>query len=140
MLMLLDASTSSGSTTTTSGGMTNWVFWIMLILIVVVFYFLVIRPQKKQEKEQNDMKNSLQVGDEITTIGGIVGCVVKVKDDIFTIVTSKDRTRISFSRFALRSIDRRAGEAYDPKKAKAEEKAAEAEKTDDKSSESSENK
>lgn len=139
MLMLLDASTSSGSTTT-AGGMTNWVFWIMLVLIVAVFYFLVIRPQKKQEKEQNDMKNSLQVGDEITTIGGIVGCVVKVKDDIFTIVTSKDRTRISFSRFALRSIDRRAGEAYDPKKAKAEEKPAEAEKTDDKPSEDSENK
>ena len=93
--------------------------------------------RKKQEEE---MRKALAIGDEITTIGGIVGCVVKVKDDIFTIVTSKDRTRISFSRFALRSIDRRAGEAYDPKKAKAEEKTAEAEKTDDKASESSENK
>lgn len=110
MFMFL-AETAAGTGTPASGG--NWFFLIALILVVVVFYFLVIRPQKKQEKEQATMKNSLQVGDEITTIGGIVGCVVRVKDDIFTIVTSKERTRISFQRSALRSIDHRAGEPYD---------------------------
>ena len=143
MLMLLDASTSAGGTTTATGGMTNWVFWIMLVLVVVVFYFLVIRPQKKQEKEQSNMKNSLRVGDDITTIGGIVGRVVKVKDDTFTIITSRDKTRMSFARFALRSIDFRAGEAYDPKKEAANvkaDKAEKTEKTDDKPSENSENK
>lgn len=89
-------------------------FWISLVLIIAVFYFLVIRPQKKQEREANALKNSLQVGDEVTTIGGIVGVVVRVKDDIFTLVTSKERTRISFQRSALRSIDRRNGEPFNP--------------------------
>lgn len=128
MFMFLDeaAATTAGSTGAGSLLSSNWFFWIMLILIVVVFYFLVIRPQKKQEKEQNTMKNSLREGDEITTIGGIVGCVVRVKDDIFTIVTSKERTRISFQRSALRSIDHRAGEPYNPK----EEAAAVPEKTE----------
>ena len=99
--------------------------------------------QKKQEKEQSNMKNSLRVGDDITTIGGIVGRVVKVKDDTFTIITSRDKTRMSFARFALRSIDFRAGEAYDPKKEAANvkaDKAEKTEKTDDKPSENSENK
>lgn len=144
MFMLLDASTTTAGTSGGAlGGMSNWIFWIMLVLVVVVFYFLIIRPQKKQEKEQNDMKNSLKVGDDITTIGGIVGRVVKVKDDTFTIITSKDRTRMSFARFALRSIDYRAGEAYDPKKEAANaktEKAEKAEKVEENSTDKDENK
>lgn len=141
MFILLDAATSAADTgTAATGGLSNWLFWIMLIVIVVVFYFLIIRPQKKQEKEQNDMKNSLKVGDDITTIGGIVGRVVKVKDDTFTIITSRDKTRMSFARFALRSIDFRAGEAYDPKKESANTKAEKTEKTDEKSTDKEENK
>ena len=139
MFILLDAATSAAGTAAT-GGLSNWLFWIMLIVIVVVFYFLIIRPQKKQEKEQNDMKNSLKVGDDITTIGGIVGRVVKVKDDTFTIITSRDKTRMSFARFALRSIDFRAGEAYDPKKESANTKAEKTEKADEKSTDKEENK
>lgn len=117
--------------TQTGGTGSSLFFWISLVLIIAVFYFLVIRPQKKQEREANALKSSLQVGDEVTTIGGIVGVVVRVKDDIFTLVTSKERTRISFQRSALRSIDRRNGEPFSmapvtaPKKvkdAKAEEK------------------
>ncbi len=141
MFILLDAATSAaGTDATATGGLSNWLFWVMLIVIVVVFYFLIIRPQKKQEKEQNDMKNSLKVGDDITTIGGIVGRVVKIKDDTFTIITSKDRTRMSFARFALRSIDYRAGEAYDPKKESANAKAEKTEKADEKSTDKEENK
>lgn len=141
MFILLDAATSAAGTgTAATVGLSNWLFWIMLIVIVVVFYFLIIRPQKKQEKEQNDMKNSLKVGDDITTIGGIVGRVVKVKDDTFTIITSRDKTRMSFARFALRSIDFRAGEAYDPKKESANTKAEKTEKADEKSTDKEENK
>lgn len=142
MFILLDASTTvaGGTGTPAQSGLSNWLFWIMLIVIVVVFYFLIIRPQKKQEKEQNDMKNSLKVGDDITTIGGIVGRVVKVKDDTFTIITSRDKTRMSFARFALRSIDFRAGEAYDPKKESANTKAEKTEKADEKSTDKEENK
>ena len=84
MFMLLDVTSAAGAGTTGGNGLSNWLFWGMLIVVVVAFYFFIIRPQKKQEKEQNDMKNSLKVGDDITTIGGIVGRVVKVKDDMFT--------------------------------------------------------
>jgi preprotein translocase subunit YajC len=115
MFMFLDEAAETTASTASSLLSSNWLFFGMIALIIIVFYFLVIRPQKKQEKEQNTMKNSLREGDEITTIGGIVGCVVRVKDDIFTIVTSKERTRISFQRSALRSIDHRAGEPYNQK-------------------------
>ena len=109
MIKLLDeASAATTASQTTSLTSSSWFFWVMLVVVVIVFYFLVIRPQKKQEKQQNELRNSLSVGDEVTTIGGIVGVVVKVKDDMFTIITSKERTRLSFQRFALRSIDRHA--------------------------------
>lgn len=112
MFIFLDEQATAGSGSLFSGG--NLFFWISIVLVIAVFYFLVIRPQKKQEREANELKSSLQVGDEITTIGGIVGIVVRVKEDIFTIVTSKERTRITFQRSALRSIDRRNGEPYSP--------------------------
>lgn len=127
--MLLEEATVAAP----AGG--NLFFWISLILVIAVFYFLVIRPQKKQEREANELKNSLQVGDEITTIGGIVGIVVKVKEDIFTIVTSKERTRITFQRSALRSIDRRNGEPFTPSSQKAKTAPKKDEKPADTSSE-----
>ena len=76
----------------------------MLALIVVFFYFFLIRPQKKQEKAANDMRNSLEIGDEIVTIGGIVGQVISIKTDTITIVTSKDRTKIRFLKSAIRDV------------------------------------
>ena len=88
----------------------QWFFWIMLVVIIGVFYFVVLRPQKKQQREQDNMRNSLRVGDEITTIGGIVGRVVRVREDTFTIITSKERTRLTFKRSALSSIDKKADE------------------------------
>ena len=57
----------------TGGGYTTWITMGIFALIIVAFYFLAIRPQKKQEREANEMRNALQVGDEITTIGGIIG-------------------------------------------------------------------
>ncbi|MBE6541452.1 MAG: preprotein translocase subunit YajC, partial [Ruminococcaceae bacterium] len=54
---------------------------VMLVALIAIFYFFMYRPQKKQEKETNDMRNALQVGDEITTIGGIIGKIVSIKDE-----------------------------------------------------------
>lgn len=76
-----------------------------IALVVAFFYFFVMRPQKKQRQEDAAMRDSLAVGDEITTIGGIIGKVVSIKEDTFVIETTKDKTKIRFLRGALRSID-----------------------------------
>lgn len=84
---------------------------VMLVLLVVVFYFFILRPQKKQEKETANMRNSLQVGDEITTIGGIIGRVVSIKEETVLLETSKDKTKIRILKSAVRSIDVKAEDA-----------------------------
>jgi preprotein translocase subunit YajC len=76
----------------------------MLLGVVVFFYFFLIRPQKKQEKEAADMRNSLEIGDEIITIGGIIGQIVKIKGETVTIATGKDRTTLRFLRTAIREV------------------------------------
>ena len=76
-----------------------------IILMVAVFYFVGIRPQKKQEKEAQNMRDNLAVGDEITTIGGIIGEIVSIKDETVTIETSKAGTKIRFLKSAIRSVD-----------------------------------
>ena len=86
---------------------------IMIVLMFVALYFLMIRPQKKQEKQVNDMRNNLQVGDEITTIGGVIGKIVSIKDETITIETSHDRTKIRFLRSAVRCVDVKAEDAQD---------------------------
>jgi preprotein translocase subunit YajC len=70
-------------------------------VLIVVFYFLLIRPENKKKKALNEMRNALAVGDEVTTIGGIVGKVVHIKDDLITIETSEDRVRIQLARWAV---------------------------------------
>ena len=87
----------------------------ILIMLVVLggMYFLVLRPQKKQEKETNEMRNNLQVGDEITTIGGIIGKIVSIKEETITIETSHDRTKIRFLKSAVRCVDVKAEDAQD---------------------------
>ena len=81
---------------------------ITFVGFIAIFYFLMYRPQKKQEKEQQQMRNSLAVGDEITTMGGIIGRVVAIKDETLVIETSKERTKIRILRSAIRSIDVKA--------------------------------
>lgn len=77
---------------------------VMLLLVVVFFYFFLIRPQKKQEKEAANMRNSLEIGDEVVTIGGIIGQIVKIKGETVTIATGKDRTTLRFLRTAIREV------------------------------------
>lgn len=96
-------------------GTTNSGSWIptviMIVLLFVVMYFLMIRPQKKQEKQVNDMRSNLQVGDEVTTIGGIIGKIVSIKDETVLIETGRDKVRIRFLRSAIRSVDVKAEDA-----------------------------
>lgn len=85
----------------------------MLVIVVVVFYFFGIRPQKKQEKEVASMRNSLQVGDEITTIGGIIGKIISIKDETCVIETSHDRTKIRILKSAISKVDVKAEDSVD---------------------------
>ena len=87
----------------------SWV--ITLLLVVAFFYFFIIRPQRKQERAANEMRNNLHVGDEITTIGGVIGQIVSIKEETITIETSRDRTKIRFLRSAVRSVDVKAEDA-----------------------------
>lgn len=89
------------NTTPNGGGI--WTI-VMLVLVVVFFYFFIIRPQKKQEKEAANMRNSLEIGDEVITIGGIIGQIVKIKGETVTIATGKDRTTLRFLRTAIREV------------------------------------
>ena len=84
---------------------------IMIVLVIAGFYFLAIRPQKKQEKEAAAMRNSIQVGDEITTIGGIIGKVVSIKEETLVLETTRDCTKIRILKSAVRSVDVRAEDA-----------------------------
>lgn len=119
--------TAAGDAAANPAGGTMWTTIIMLVVLGLVFYFFIIRPQKKQEKEANALRNSLSIGDEVTTIGGIIGRVINVKDDTFVLETTRDRTRIRFERSALKRIDRK----FDTPET-AEEAAPVEEKTEDK--------
>ena len=87
-----------------AGGGSLTMSLVMIALLVVVFFFM-YRSNKKQERQANEMRNNLEVGDEITTIGGIVGEIVSIKDETVTIETSRDRTKIRFLRSAIRNVD-----------------------------------
>ncbi len=78
---------------------------VMIAVIFVVFYFLLIRPENKKKKQTNEMRNSLKVGDNVTTIGGIMGTICHIKDDTLVIETGADRVRIEFSRWAFSTND-----------------------------------
>ena len=81
---------------------------IMIGVLLLVFWLFMIRPQKKQEQKDSEMRNSLAVGDEVTTIGGIIGKVVSIKGDTFVLETTRDKTKIRFLKGAIRSVDVKA--------------------------------
>ena len=108
--IFLDAAAEQAANNAASSG---WTTIIMLLVLLVVFYFFMIRPQKKQEKETADMRNNLQVGDEITTIGGIIGKIVSIKEETLMIETGKEKTKIRILRTAVRNVDVKAEDAED---------------------------
>ncbi len=99
MLGIFEASTA---TTAGAGGGMSMI--VMMVVLFVVMYFFMIRPQKKQEKEIANMRNSIIVGDEICTNGGIIGRVCTIKEDILTLEINKDRTKMKIYRWAVREI------------------------------------
>ena len=126
--LLETAADGAGSTTTTGalgGGM--GFTWIIMIVMLVGMWWFTSRSQKKRDKEAQDMRDSLQVGDEVTTIGGIIGKVVSIKEETFVLETTKDRTRIRFLRGAIRSVDVRIADVVAAEKAEAEADKAEGE-------------
>ena len=98
---LLEGETNGGST---------WISIGMIVLLFVFLYFFMIKPQKKQEKKDAEMRDALQVGDEVTTIGGIIGKVVSIKGETFVLETTKDKTKIRFLKGAIRSVDVKAAD------------------------------
>ena len=98
---------------------------IMLVLMVGVFYFMLIRPENKRKKEAEAMRGSVKTGDKITTIGGIIGTVVNVKEDKIVIETSADQVRIEFAKWAI-STNETAAEAKKAEAKKAQEAKAKA--------------
>ncbi|MBP0976421.1 MAG: preprotein translocase subunit YajC [Oscillospiraceae bacterium] len=81
--------------------MSNYSGIIMIVLLFAVFYFFLIRPENKKKKKLQEMRTNLQVGDQITTIGGIVGKIVSIKDDMITFETGEDRVRLLIMRWAI---------------------------------------
>lgn len=98
-------------TAANSGSM--WVTIILMVVVFVVFYFFGIRPQKKQEKEVAAMRNNLQVGDEITTIGGIIGKIISIKDETCVIETTRGGTKIRILKSAVSRVDVKAEDSID---------------------------
>ena len=76
---------------------------LMLVLMFAMLYFFMIRPENKRKKEAQNLRDSLKVGDVITTIGGIVGTICKVDESTIVVETSADRVRIEFTKWAVSS-------------------------------------
>ncbi|MBQ5601357.1 MAG: preprotein translocase subunit YajC [Clostridia bacterium] len=83
----------------------GWLPIILMVGVIIVMYFIMIRPQKKQQKQIEDMRNNLEVGDEITTIGGIIGKIVSIKEETCIIETGRDGVRMRILRSAVRCVD-----------------------------------
>ena len=79
---------------------------ITMVLTLGLMYFMIYRPQKKQQKKDTEMRNALDIGDEVTTIGGIVGRVVAIKEDTFVLETGSDRMKIRFRRSTIASVEK----------------------------------
>ena len=96
---------------------------LMLVIMVAVFYFMLIRPENKRKKEAEELRSNVKVGDQITTIGGVVGTVVNVKDEKFVIETGADRVRIEFQKWALSTNETAVAAKKEAEAKAAEEKA-----------------
>ena len=106
VLLLAMVLTGCATTTTTSAETTDatgssWSMLIIMVVMIAVFYFLLIRPENKRKKQQQEMRNELAVGDTVTTIGGIVGKIVSVKDNFIVFETGEDRVRIQVAKWAI---------------------------------------
>ncbi|MCQ4022464.1 preprotein translocase subunit YajC [Ruminococcus sp. zg-924] len=90
-----------------NGGSSMWVMILVYVAIFGAIYFFMIRPNSKKKKQEQAMRDNLEIGDEITTIGGIMGKVVSIKEetDSFVIETGADRVKMQFKRWAISTVD-----------------------------------
>ena len=95
----------------------------MLLIMGAVFYFMLIRPENKRKKEAEQLRSNIKTGDKVTTIGGICGTVVNVKDDKFVLETGADQVRIEFAKWALSTNETAAENAKEEAKKAQEAKA-----------------
>jgi preprotein translocase subunit YajC len=98
-----------------------------LVLLIFIMYFLLIRPQKKREKTISQMRNSIKVGDEIITIGGICAKVLKIKEEKLTVEVGADKTKFEIMRWAVSKVvneNEEATKAFPPKSAKVKKSSA----------------
>jgi preprotein translocase subunit YajC len=99
IILLTEVTSAMLSGTTSAGGGLGMI--LPFVVLIAVFYFLLIRPENKKKKEAAKMRSELSVGDQITTIGGIVGTICAVKEDTIVIETSADRVRLEFTKWAI---------------------------------------
>ena len=97
-----DASAATGTASAT-GGIVELI--VPMVLMFAVFYFLLIRPQRKKDKKVKDMLSALKVGDRISTIGGIYGTILAIKDDTMELTVGKDNVKLIMARWAIRQVE-----------------------------------
>jgi len=114
---------------------------MMIVLLIAVMYFLMIRPENKRKKQQEAIRNSVEKGHIVTTIGGLVGKVVSVSDEKIVLETSEDRVRVEYYKWAIQKVDNpdappaapaKSGGLFGRKKAEAEETAVPEEPVEEK--------
>ena len=130
LAFLLETATETPGDAANQGGLLGGMMMpILMIVMLVAMWWFTSRSQKKRDKEAQDMRDALQVGDEVTTIGGIIGKVVSIKEETFVLETTKEKTHIRFLKGAIRSVDVRVADltaAAEPQPEQpAEEKPAE---------------
>lgn len=76
---------------------------VMILILIAIFYFMLWRPESKKKKEAAALRESLKVGDQITTIGGVVGTICAIKEETIVMETGADRVRIEFTKWAISS-------------------------------------
>lgn len=118
LTFLLETATEGAGNTAgnTTGGdlLGGMAMPVIMIVMLVAMWWFTSRSQKKRDQEAQSMRDSLQVGDEVTTIGGIIGKVVSIKEETFVLETTKEKTHIRFLKAAIRSVDVRVADLTAP--------------------------
>lgn len=107
-LQVFGLTTGTAGAAGTSTGFASYTSLIMLVAMFAIFYFMLIRPQKKKDKEIKQMRESLAVGDDVVTIGGVVGKVVKVSDTTVIIELPHAKQRVTFSKWAIGTVEKKS--------------------------------
>ena len=104
-MMMVSAAEPTGEGAKKAAGGSPWLgIIIYVVFIVLIGYFLIFRPNKKRKQQEEKLRSSLMLGDQVVTIGGICGTIVNIKDDVITVETSIDKTLIEFKNWAIREI------------------------------------